>query len=64
MCAVVHRILEIRAIMLVLARLRNGDTVESDVTSTQQTVEEIIGHARGNHEVQILSRSRNKFTRT
>jgi hypothetical protein len=32
--------------MIVLARLRDGYAIESDVTLTEQRVEEIIGHAR------------------
>jgi len=30
--------------MIVLARLRDGEAIESDVTLTLQRVEEIIGH--------------------
>ena len=59
--AVVHESLEIREIILVLARLRDGEAVDSDVTLTVQRAMEIIGHVRGVRKGHILSRSRNKF---
>jgi len=43
MCAVGHHSLEIGAIIMVLSPLRDGDAIESDVTLSEQRVEEIIG---------------------
>jgi len=48
--------------MIVLTRLRDGETIDSDVTLTEQGVEEIIGHARVVRKVRMLSRSRDQFT--
>jgi len=50
-----HQSVEIGAIMIVLTRLRDGDTIESDVTLTEQRVRGFIGHARGVRKVHILS---------
>ena len=47
--------------MTVLARLCDGDAIESDVTLTEHRVEEIIGHGCEVGKVHILSRSRDKF---
>jgi len=44
--------------MIVHTRLRKGDAMESDVTLTEQRVEEIIGHAREVRKADILSRGR------
>jgi len=48
--------------MIVLARLHDDDTIESDVTLTEQRVEEIFGHTRRVSKVHILSRRRDQFT--
>ena len=45
-----------------LARLRDGDAIQSDVTFTEQSVEEIIGHGRVVYKVHILCRTRDQFT--
>ena len=46
MCAVGQEIIQIRAIMIVLDRLHDGDDVESDVILTEHRVKEIIGPGR------------------
>ena len=43
----------IGAIILVLVRLRDGDTVKSDVTLTEQREEEITSHDCGVRQVHI-----------
>jgi len=48
--------------MIVLTRLRDGAAFESDVTMTEQSVEEIIGHGPEVRKVHILFRSRDQFT--
>ena len=60
-CAIVHKGLEIRAIMIVVACLRIGDAIDGDVIFTEQRKKEITGHTRGVRKVHILSRSRNQF---
>ena len=57
-----HDSLEIRAIIIVLARLRDRDAIESDVTLTEQRVEEIIVHRRLVRNVDILPRIGDQFT--
>jgi len=47
--------LEIGAVMIMLTRLRDGDAIESDVTLTEQRVEEIICHAREVRKFHIFS---------
>jgi len=48
--------------MIVPARLRDGDAVESDVTLTEQRLEQISGYGREVRNVHILFRSRDQFT--
>ena len=48
--------------MIMLTRLRDNDAIDSDVTLTEQTVEEIICHARELRIVHILSRTQNQIT--
>ena len=55
--AVGQESLDIRAIILVLAGLRDCDAVESDAILTEQWVKEIIGHGRVVRSVHILSRN-------
>ena len=47
--------------MIMLTRLRDVDTIESDVTLTEQGWEEIICHAREVRIVHILSRGLKQF---
>jgi len=61
-CAVGHQSFEIRAIMIMLTRLRDGDDIESDVILTEEGVEKFICHAREIRNVHILSRGRDEFT--
>jgi len=49
--------LEIRAIIIVFARLRDCDAIEKNVKLAEQWVEEIIGHGRVVRSVHILSRN-------
>jgi len=48
--------------MILLARLRDGDAIESYITMAAQGVEEIICHARVVRKVHIVSGSRYQFT--
>jgi len=48
--------------MLMLTCLRDVDAIESDVTFTEEGVEEIICHARVVRKVNIISRARYKLT--
>jgi len=50
--------LEIRAIIIVLARLRDCGAIENDVTLTEERVEEIIGDGRVVGSVYIILRTR------
>ena len=61
-CAIGHQILEICTIMMVLTLLRFEDEVESDVTLSEQRMEEIIDHARDFRKIYISSRGRDQFT--
>lgn len=44
-----------------LAQLREGDAVESDVTLIDKWVEEIIGHGGSVAQAYILPRARHQF---
>ena len=48
--------------MIVFVCVRDGDTIDSDVTLTDQGVEKIIGHGREVCKVHILSRSPDQFS--
>ena len=56
--------LEISAIILVLARLSNGDVIDREFTLTEQRVEEIISYGRVGFRVHILPRPQINFLRT
>jgi len=56
--AVGQESLEIRTIILVLARLRDCGAIEVDVTLTEERVEEIIGDGRVVRNVHIIPRTR------
>ena len=45
-----------------LARLRDGDTIQNDVALTEERVKETIGHGCVVLSVHILSRNRDQFT--
>ena len=45
---------EIRAIIVVLARLRDCGTIENDVILIEERVEEIIGNGRVDRNVHII----------
>jgi len=48
--------------MIALNRLGDGDAIESDVTLTEQGVEEIIGHDPVVRKIYINSRGTDQFT--
>jgi len=50
--------LEIRSIIIVLARLRDCGAIENDVTLTEERVKEIIGDGRVVRNVHIIPRTR------
>ena len=50
--------LEIRAIIIVLARLRDCGAIENDFTLTEERVVEIIGDGRDVRKVHIIPRTR------
>jgi hypothetical protein len=54
--------LEIRAIMIVFTSLRDVDSVETDVTLTEQRVKKIVGHDRVVRIVHVLPRALDQFT--
>jgi len=49
---------EIRAIIVVLARLRDCGTIENDVILIEERVDEIIGNGRVDRNVHIIPRTR------
>jgi len=53
---------EIKTIIIVVARLRDGYAIESEATKPEQRVEKIIVHGRVVSRVHILPRTRNQFT--
>jgi len=62
MYAIDPKSLKIERIMIALTCMRNGDAIESDVTMTEQRVEETIGHARDERKDHIHFRGRNQYT--
>ena len=54
--------LEIRAIIIVLARLRDCGAIENDVTLTEERVEEIFVDGRVGRNVHVIPRTREEFT--
>ena len=60
-CVIGHDSLEIIAITIIPSRLCDGEAIESEVTLTEQGVEEIICHAREVRIVNIPSRGRDQF---
>jgi len=56
--AVCQERLEIRAIIIVLVRLRDCGAIENDITLTEERVEEIIGDGRVVRNVYIILRTR------
>jgi len=59
--AVGQESLQIRAIIVVLAGLRDCGAIENDFTLTEERVEEIIDDARVVRSVQIIPRTLDKF---